>query len=537
MCQNNKCGIVSKSRYILRILNCKYEYSQKKTLKADRSIESRNGRLLSEQVKKTRCVHKSNCPNQKGEKGFHKFKDYLDRKEDICQSKDEKIDNEFDNGSKNLDGKEIRNMARDKGYIAELSNKNNMELSNLDDQEILGLYRRFKFTEQGEYLEDICRYVAVKGARKSDISHEIEDMKYFDYIPPVNLLQHYKKESGQYYSNLNAHVRDNCMAVGNICRFYNRHENVGLIDSISESECNSAPEYTKKLNSLRDNAKRLNKSINSGCTRYPNEFYGTKRGSKQMVSPRLSLADKHHGLIKNVNPKSQKTPHFLKQFGVKNHSESIVRIEKLDTKESFGNNMMNYYQNLRSKNMERLPENQHTILKAKTQYQSIYSTDFYQIDKKRWTPIDSIHTIRDYDDLAAVPRRLILGQTSLATCEAEDSARHPLDAKSDDCIDKYVSMYPDLHHKGIFSGRDLWGEDVENAFLEAITLYPLDGNKRIKKDKASPSRGRNYLISEHIYERTGKRRTNKQISSHIQVLKQRRCGMECKFFPGNFKTI
>ncbi|KAI5969560.1 hypothetical protein CANMA_001410 [Candida margitis] len=64
---------------------------------------------------------------------------------------------------------------------------------------------------------------------------------------------------------------------------------------------------------------------------------------------------------------------------------------------------------------------------------------------------------------------------------------------------------------------DIWSEDVEQAFEEVLTFIPKNGLNKIKI--AGRSCGRNELISDYIFTKTGKFRTRKQVSSHIQVLK------------------
>ncbi|EPS42534.1 hypothetical protein H072_3494 [Dactylellina haptotyla CBS 200.50] len=66
-------------------------------------------------------------------------------------------------------------------------------------------------------------------------------------------------------------------------------------------------------------------------------------------------------------------------------------------------------------------------------------------------------------------------------------------------------------------GESVWDDEVEEAFFEALELFPPQGRRKLTVD-GKPC-GRNELISKYILMKTGKERKRKQVSSHIQVLK------------------
>ncbi|KAF9093412.1 hypothetical protein BGX23_003337 [Mortierella sp. AD031] len=68
--------------------------------------------------------------------------------------------------------------------------------------------------------------------------------------------------------------------------------------------------------------------------------------------------------------------------------------------------------------------------------------------------------------------------------------------------------------------EEVWPPDVETVFYEALEVIPKLGRRKVLVD-GKPC-GRNELIADYIHKRTNKIRTRKQVSSHIQVLKNTR---------------
>ncbi|CEP16000.1 hypothetical protein [Parasitella parasitica] len=83
-------------------------------------------------------------------------------------------------------------------------------------------------------------------------------------------------------------------------------------------------------------------------------------------------------------------------------------------------------------------------------------------------------------------------------------------------------LQKDLHSNKEREEQQVWPPDVEDAFIKALETIPKLGRRKILVN-GKPC-GRNELISDFIFRKTGKVRTRKQVSSHIQVLKNTRKG-------------